>query len=1006
MKFNKITSAILAVGTLGLVGCNGGSASNVNAVNTVTANKVSAPLFTATSCLVGKVNFAGSGWYLNGSVAITNNCDSSINLKGQTISFIAQTNDGKSATIGQSSLYANNTNYSINFTSASANQVVGTIDAAASWDGKNLNGVIEKGQTLTFNSGANTATGGVFDNATANNTVVISGSAPTPSPTPTPTPTPVVKSGELDVVVDTKDAGCSSGVSCSDVSVVITNTTGQNIQTIKIPVNQLGGEYTTKIKEVIAGTYNVSASSLANDTIIYTPTSTPEVKDQSITNVTIKYTKPAPSVTTGKATVSLASVVPNYTGDLQVQILNAKESNAVVNTYTIKQGGSFTTEDLPVSDATHAYKVKMTTGIADPLQGLYYIESGLPVLTVKPNQTASLSIPMKSSTVVARRNVTVAVTGLTAGDNAITSFSDASNKYSYVNSGAKNNGNTVYKIENNLNLGITVQAEGTNYEVNPITSASVINANTTVNANFKEKITPTPTPTPEPTPGEASLHDWPNYLAMGTISNGVPASEPTDQRIDSIFTYNGTGGDGDPGRIESPYKIYNMLTMGQAIRTKTGHNVNPALVEYQWQLSGGWNPADVEDLDRLTKHFFNLSFLADVLQTQGPATTGTHGTILISPDLLGFIGNTNRQAEVEALKINVNQAVAQANCMMSKQVDFSKSTACKYNWDNQPVNVVGTAKDLMTWLRSQTDNYSAGTAFANCVGDVLVKSCANASAPAGTPTFTNNFNGWVQAQNYLAKKYGPDVNLGWHENISGAPGGGWWVHNGASAVKPYATAILNDLKRFEVFSGKYKPDFIYFDRYGADDYVGQMPSFHAQVHNQATFYNDQDWDNIIQLSKDVSEGLASGYGKNVPVMLWQIPAAHIHTTDEKVVEGVNDQEEGSAPVYFFGDPRLDATLSNIAPWINQGVGPLSEAGYGLCQGKSASQCLTLNKFNWGHTDNGKLKAAVDAHVFSILWGAGGFATGVWPVTGQTFYDNNWMRNTVNTYYDKRLEKLN
>ena len=73
-------------------------------------------------------------------------------------------------------------------------------------------------------------------------------------------------------------------------------------------------------------------------------------------------------------------MVPNYTGNLQVQILNTKASSAVVNTYTIKQGASFTTEDLPVTDSTHAYVVKMTTGIADPLQGLYYVESGLPAL--------------------------------------------------------------------------------------------------------------------------------------------------------------------------------------------------------------------------------------------------------------------------------------------------------------------------------------------------------------------------------------------------------------------------------------------------------------------------------------------------------------------------------------------------------------------------------------------------------------------------------------------------
>ena len=480
MKLNKLTSAILAVGTLSLVGCNGGTSSSTNAVNTVTANKTSSQLFATSSCLVGNVKFNGSGWYVSGTIDITNNCSSDIDLKGQTISFTSQTTDGKAATIGDASVYANNANYSIKFANASGNTTTGTIDATTSWDGKNNNGVITKGQTLTFSSGANTANGAAFDNVTANSTLVVSGSS---EPV-------VVSQGELDVVVDTTDAGCSSGVTCSDVKVAVTNQAGENVQTITIPVTALGGKYTTQIEKTNAGVYNLSASALGNDTITYNPTSTPEVKAQATTSVTIKYTKPAVAIKTGKATISLASVVPNYTGDLQVQILNAKESNAVVNTYTIKQGGSITTEDLPITDATHAYKVKMTTGIADPVKGLYYIESGLPAVKVTNGQTTSLDIPMKASTVTARRNVTLAISGLANGDTASTTFSDATNKYSYVNSTNQANGNTVYKIENNLNLGLSVKASGNSYTTNPIESTMVVKANATVNAGFTAKQNP------------------------------------------------------------------------------------------------------------------------------------------------------------------------------------------------------------------------------------------------------------------------------------------------------------------------------------------------------------------------------------------------------------------------------------------------------------------------------------------------------------------------------------
>ena len=112
MRLNKLTTALLALGTLGLSACNGGSSASSPSVNTVTANQVTPQLFATSSCLTGKANFTGSGWYIGGNISISNNCASSVELKGQTVSFTAQTTDGKAATIGHSSVYANNTKYS------------------------------------------------------------------------------------------------------------------------------------------------------------------------------------------------------------------------------------------------------------------------------------------------------------------------------------------------------------------------------------------------------------------------------------------------------------------------------------------------------------------------------------------------------------------------------------------------------------------------------------------------------------------------------------------------------------------------------------------------------------------------------------------------------------------------------------------------------------------------------------------------------------------------------
>lgn len=165
----------------------------------------------------------------------------------------------------------------------------------------------------------------------------------------------------------------------------------------------------------------------------------------------------------------------------------------------------------------------------------------------------------------------------------------------------------------------------------------------------------------------SKISGWPNYLAMGTITNGA-LQEPTNIRVDSVFTYNGAGGDGDPGKIETPYKIWNMINMAKSIRTNTGHPVNPVLVEYGWQLSGGWNTDSVTHLEDLTKHFFNLMFLSKTLEDNAYSNTGTYGTILLNPDMLGYLGNTNRVETVKSLTIPVKQALSDAYCMMTKKL--------------------------------------------------------------------------------------------------------------------------------------------------------------------------------------------------------------------------------------------------------------------------------------------------------------------------------------------------
>ena len=70
----------------------------------------------------------------------------------------------------------------------------------------------------------------------------------------------------------------------------------------------------------------------------------------------------------------------------------------------------------------------------------------------------------------------------------------------------------------------------------------------------------------------------------------------------------------------------------------------------------------------------------------------------------------------------------------------------------------------------------------------------------------------------------------------------------------------------EVYNGKYKPDFLVFDRYEMDD---------SAAYGVGYWYNARDWNNYLTFVQQISSGLG-----NQPVMLWQIHGGHIQTQAE------------------------------------------------------------------------------------------------------------------------------
>ncbi|MDQ5919947.1 MAG: chitinase [Pseudomonadota bacterium] len=309
-------------------------------------------------------------------------------------------------------------------------------------------------------------------------------------------PAPVVTVGELDVVVDTTNTDCKGSSACHGLTAHVKDANGNDAGTFVVPDSALGGVYTQAIESLQAGVvYSVTTDSITDTTVAYTPiTAKATVVKDSKVSVSAKYSKNAPAAKVGKATVSLANVVPNYTGDLTVQIVNNDASGAVVGTYTLKQGASFTTENLPVSDAGHSYSVRLLNGLADPKAGLFYVESGSAVVAINDGQTTSFAIPMIKSSKTLRK-VAVDVSGLEGADVANVSFEDAGHTYVYVNDLAKANGKFTYYTEDQSNFGIHVTASGTNaYTQAKFDFSGVIKDDATVySAAFIKQIMPAST---------------------------------------------------------------------------------------------------------------------------------------------------------------------------------------------------------------------------------------------------------------------------------------------------------------------------------------------------------------------------------------------------------------------------------------------------------------------------------------------------------------------------------
>lgn len=496
---------------------------------------------------------------------------------------------------------------------------------------------------------------------------------------------------------------------------------------------------------------------------------------------------------------------------------------------------------------------------------------------------------------------------------------------------------------------------------------------------------------PMPTKRPASLYvkGWSDpsggILEHGAVlvPNNLQDKELADSRVKATFVYAGSGGNGDAGSpyffpglwgaTMYPYTTIGMINMArraEAMRPD-GKTIMPTLVVYTAELSGGGDGTqDLLDIpthgnpqaEFLREHFFNLIVEAATLLASADSKHPYPGTIIMNPDMLGAMQQNNvinlayRNPDGSFVKVPVR---AKLQAAIDKLYDF---------WSTADA---ATKKSFPMSLPS--------------------------AKPAIPSDIEDNLLGWFQASNWVIKAFGADkIPFGWQINLW-AQGTSAWIHGqGGNKNMPHTpdtlwkeagqpvSAFLDYVK---VFQGKYKPDFVVFDRYELDD-------FNPNARNANYAYDSQDWDNFVTFVSQISSHLS------LPALLWQIPASHLVAEGAPVKKYDAAKHFGAGGTYFMGDATFAGTGTSKISQLIKSM-PLPNAGqaavwYG--NAKTIGEYLDkYPKYDWS-TNN--LQKLINANVFGVLWG-GGNTTGVFE-TSSSGHDDGWMFNKVVQYYNSPL----
>ena len=475
MPIKSIILSVVFFISIGFLGASPLPKSKLNKLSTSMPLRVQnqgfKPLFSQSSCLIGNANLnKPSVWYVGeATIEITNKCATEQPLTGVSVSFTSQDESLNPINVNKfDAWWVNGTECHLVFVKGSGNTIVGSFSTA------NGHPVIKANQKIIFNGGFS-LNGIKYDGITAQKTFAISGESP------------VDEYGSMNVMVDTTALDCTSFV-CKDITVLVRDVNGVTVGKIVVPKEYIGKVYSKQIDKLLVNRYTISASGVDEAIINFIPSNNPSVEAKYDTPVQVIYKKSSPITQTGKIKISLNQCSSDYTGAVEVQVLDTKQSNLVVYRNNLQQGTNITTPELPVSSDQHSYAVSVQ-GIANPSKGEYCLVNGLLPVSVIAKQNNPLDVVL--SKVMMPSTLTFAINGMEINDKASIRFEDATHKYVYVAySGLINANSYAYKFESGLTIAYSVQASESDYSQNPIMDKQLVNGSSKINVGFEKNTKP------------------------------------------------------------------------------------------------------------------------------------------------------------------------------------------------------------------------------------------------------------------------------------------------------------------------------------------------------------------------------------------------------------------------------------------------------------------------------------------------------------------------------------